>query len=88
MLEDIDFEVQPGTTVAIVGRSGSGKTTLIKCLAGLLEPTTGTILYDGLDLTTLDYRAPAPPHRLRAAGEPPLRRHDRANIAFGDESPT
>ena len=56
ILEDIDFEVQPGTTVAIVGRSGSGKTTLIKVLAGLLEPTMGTILYDGVDLKTLNYR--------------------------------
>ena len=39
VLDEIDFEVQPGTRVAIVGRSGSGKTTLIKCLCGLLEPT-------------------------------------------------
>ena len=46
----------PGKTVAIVGRSGSGKTTLVKCLAGLLEPTEGTISYDGVDLKTLNYR--------------------------------
>ena len=56
ILEDISFEVPPNTMVAIVGRSGSGKTTLIKCLAGLLEPTEGTILYDGIDLRTLNYR--------------------------------
>jgi len=56
VLEDINFELEPGTTAAIVGRSGSGKTTLVKCLAGLLEPTTGAILYDGIDLTTLNYR--------------------------------
>ena len=42
--------------VAIVGRSGSGKTTMAKCLAGLLEPTGGTILFDGLDLKSLNYR--------------------------------
>ena len=41
VLQGIDFNVEPGTTAAIVGRSGSGKTTLIKCLAGLLEPTEG-----------------------------------------------
>jgi ATP-binding cassette subfamily B protein len=56
ILEGIDLEVPAGTTVAIVGRSGSGKTTLVKCLAGLLEPTEGTIEYDGVDLRSLEYR--------------------------------
>jgi ATP-binding cassette subfamily B protein len=56
ILQDITLQVPAGKTVAIVGRSGSGKTTLVKCLAGLLEPTEGTILYDGLDLKTLNYR--------------------------------
>jgi ATP-binding cassette subfamily B protein len=55
ILQDIELEIAPGMTVAIVGRSGSGKTTLAKCLAGLLEPTEGTILYDGIDLRSLDY---------------------------------
>ena len=54
-----------------------GKTTLVKCLAGLLEPTEGTILYDGVDLQDAQLSRPAPPDRLRPAGEPPLRRHDR-----------
>ena len=56
VLSDIDLDVAPGTTVALVGRSGSGKTTLAKCLIGLLEPTEGTIRYDGVDMTTLHYR--------------------------------
>jgi ATP-binding cassette subfamily B protein len=56
ILQDIVLDVPPGKTVAIVGRSGSGKTTLAKCLAGLLEPTEGAILFDGLDLKTLNYR--------------------------------
>jgi HlyB family type I secretion system ABC transporter len=56
ILEGLNFDVPPGKTVAIVGRSGSGKTTLAKCMAGLLEPTEGTILYDGLDLKTLNFR--------------------------------
>ncbi len=56
ILEDITIDIPPNTMVAIVGRSGSGKTTLIKCLAGLLEPTEGAILYDGIDLKSLNYR--------------------------------
>jgi ATP-binding cassette subfamily B protein len=56
ILQDVTLEVPAGKTVAIVGRSGSGKTTLAKCLSGLLEPTEGAILFDGLDLKTLNYR--------------------------------
>jgi HlyB family type I secretion system ABC transporter len=56
ILEGISFDVPAGKSVAIVGRSGSGKTTLVKCLAGLLEPTEGTIYYDGIDMKTLSYR--------------------------------
>ena len=56
ILQDITVDIPPGKTVAIVGRSGSGKTTLAKCMAGLLEPTDGTILFDGQDLKTLNYR--------------------------------
>ena len=55
VLEGITFSVEPGTMVAIVGRSGSGKTTLVRCLSGLLEPTTGVIKYDRVDMRTLRY---------------------------------
>jgi ATP-binding cassette subfamily B protein len=56
ILSGITLHVPAGTTVAVVGRSGSGKTTLVKCLVGLVEPTEGRVLYDGVDLATLDYR--------------------------------
>ncbi|MFN7976786.1 MAG: peptidase domain-containing ABC transporter [Vicinamibacterales bacterium] len=56
ILEGLTVDIPAGKTIAIVGRSGSGKTTLAKCLAGLLEPTDGTILFDGLDQKTLNYR--------------------------------
>ena len=87
ILDGINLEVPAGKMVAIIGRSGSGKTTLIKCLAGLLEPSEGSISYDGVELKSLNYRD--------------LRRHVgfvlqenylfndtiARNIAFGDAEP-
>jgi ATP-binding cassette subfamily B protein len=87
IIEQIDLEAPPGKTVAIVGRSGSGKTTLVKCLAGLLEPTEGTIFYDGVDLKTLSYR-----QLRRQIGFVLQENHLFAdsiarNIALGDDEP-
>ena len=87
VLDEIDFEVQPGTRVAIVGRSGSGKTTLTKCLSGLLEPTSGAILYDGANLSTLNLR-----ELRRRIGFVLQENHMfdatiAENIAFGEENP-
>jgi HlyB family type I secretion system ABC transporter len=56
ILDHITLDIPAGKCLAIVGRSGSGKTTLAKCLAGLLEPTEGSVLYDGVDLKTMNYR--------------------------------
>jgi HlyB family type I secretion system ABC transporter len=56
ILTNVSFDIVPGRMLAIVGRSGCGKTTLIKLIAGLLEPTEGTILFDYVDLKTLNYR--------------------------------
>jgi ATP-binding cassette subfamily B protein len=55
ILAGINLDVAPGTTVAIVGRSGSGKSTLLRLLAGLLEPTSGAILFDRIDSRHLRY---------------------------------
>lgn len=55
ILEGVSLDVEAGSTVAIVGRSGSGKTTLVRTLSGLLEPTEGTILFDGVDMRSLSY---------------------------------
>ncbi len=46
-ISNLSFTVQPGQTVAIVGRSGSGKSTLVKLLQGLYLPTKGRVLIDG-----------------------------------------
>ncbi len=51
-LAGVDLEILPGDIVAIVGENGSGKTTLVKHLNGLLRPTEGTVLVDGLDAAT------------------------------------
>jgi ATP-binding cassette subfamily B protein len=56
ILSDIDLTVEPGTTLAIVGRSGSGKSTLLRLLGGLMEPTGGSILVDAVDMATLRRR--------------------------------
>ncbi|MDA8265443.1 MAG: ATP-binding cassette domain-containing protein [Actinomycetota bacterium] len=54
-MADVDLDVAPGTTVAVVGRSGSGKTTLLRLLAGLIEPSSGSIFYDRTESTSLRY---------------------------------
>lgn len=46
-IQDVTFEVRTGELVCIVGPSGAGKTTLLRCIAGLLDPTDGTVLVEG-----------------------------------------
>ena len=53
-LRDVSFVVQPGETVAVVGRNGAGKTTLIKLLSRLYEPSEGRVLVDGHDVRDYD----------------------------------
>jgi ATP-binding cassette subfamily B protein len=52
-LRDVNLVIEPGETLALVGRNGAGKTTMIKLLVGLYRPTSGTILVDGVDITTI-----------------------------------
>ncbi len=52
-VDDVSFTVQRGTTHAIVGESGSGKTTTARGIVGFQKPTSGRILVDGVDVTTL-----------------------------------
>ncbi len=47
ILHDLDFTVEPGETLVLLGRSGSGKTTALKMINGLLWPTTGEVLVEG-----------------------------------------
>ncbi len=57
VVREVSAEIKPNQQVAIVGRSGSGKSTLAKLLLGLYRPTSGRILYDGVDLTRMESRS-------------------------------
>ncbi|HEV7215648.1 MAG TPA: ABC transporter ATP-binding protein, partial [Chloroflexota bacterium] len=54
VLQDVTFAIQPGETVAIVGRNGAGKTTIIKLLFRLYDPSAGQVHIDGRDLRDVD----------------------------------
>jgi putative ABC transport system ATP-binding protein len=53
-VNDVSFEIPDGALVALVGRSGSGKTTLLNCIGGLETPTSGRVVINGTDVTSLD----------------------------------
>jgi putative ABC transport system ATP-binding protein len=55
-VDDVSLTIQPGEFAALVGPSGSGKTSMLAMLAGLLQPSTGTIRIAGEDLTTMSER--------------------------------
>jgi peptide/nickel transport system ATP-binding protein len=50
VVEDVSLSIEPGETLGLVGESGSGKTTVARMILGLVEPTRGRVLVDGIDL--------------------------------------
>ena len=82
-LDGVDFTLEPGQTLAVIGRTGSGKSTLAQLVARLYDPTVGHVLVDGIDLKERDL------HGLREAiGYVPqdvflFSDTIRANIGFG-----
>ncbi len=57
ILRDINFIVEPGETVALVGPSGTGKSTLAKLIPRFYDPSAGQIFIDGIDTKTMDLKA-------------------------------
>ncbi len=52
-LKDVSFQVQDGEFLAVIGLSGSGKSTLLRCINRLIEPTSGKIIWNDIDVTAL-----------------------------------
>jgi len=86
VIKDVSLEIPPGQFIAVVGLSGSGKSTLASLLVGLFLPTSGRVLYDGVDLARLDFRSlrrqigyvPQAPYLFGSS--------IRSNIAIGEPS--
>jgi phosphonate transport system ATP-binding protein len=53
-LDNVSFTVERGEFLGVIGLSGSGKSTLLRCLNRLVEPSSGRVILDGVDLTSLD----------------------------------
>jgi branched-chain amino acid transport system ATP-binding protein len=61
-VDGVDFAVMPGEIRAIIGPNGAGKTTFVSLICGRVEPTAGSIVFDGSDITDM------PPHRRARRG--------------------
>ena len=53
ILKDVSFTIEPGQSIALVGKTGSGKTTIIKCINQILSPQSGQILLDDINIHTM-----------------------------------
>jgi len=71
VVDDVSFSIARGETLGLVGESGSGKSTIARMVLGLIEPTSGSVLFDGQPVTGISHR------RIR-----PLRR--RMQVVFQD----
>ena len=56
VLDNLNFNIQQGETIVIIGRSGCGKSVLLKHIIGIMKPDSGQVLIDGLDITKMDLK--------------------------------
>ena len=88
-VDGVDLEIAAGRAVAIVGQNGTGKSTLVRHFNGLLRPTEGRVLIDGVDAATLRVAELAP--KVGLAFQDPDRQifagQVRAEVAFGPQQP-
>src|SRR5712691_3723054 len=56
-LDGVSLDIERGEFVVLIGLSGSGKSTLLRCINRLVDPTSGTVVFDGIDVTKADRAA-------------------------------
>ncbi len=88
VLDDIDLELEPGRTVALIGHTGSGKTTLVSLIPRFYDVTAGRVTVDGVDVR--DVKIPSLRHEIAIVAQDPFLFSATVfeNIAFGKPGAT